>query len=262
MGAGLGAPPAADPPLKRLLPLQVPPDQRDPGLPQLPPLFGEARLRLTARGARPAPPGLLGPWGPPRLPGPFRLRLAAPGGRGAGAGGGGVLGLPSAWPAGLGPAPLPPPSRLCTGTDCNKRYGCRRARLPAPRLPSPPGPGRGRQRSVPPPPGSAPAPHQDGGRAITQQIWPVARDLRGGSPLAAAAGRFGRSVGPLSGRRGRRGRGRGGATRKERGRGAPEPPVPPPPALLPGRGAGNLPPGSRRAVRSLAGWVKDGVGVG
>lgn len=46
--AALGAPQAAGPPpATHLLPLQVPPDQRDPGLPQLPPLVGEARLRLT-----------------------------------------------------------------------------------------------------------------------------------------------------------------------------------------------------------------------
>lgn len=87
-----------------LLPFQVPPDQRDPRLPQLPPLVGEARLRLTALGARPGTAGA--------APGPPR---AVPGG--------GVPGLPCAGPArARSPAPLPSPSRLCTGTGCNKGF--------------------------------------------------------------------------------------------------------------------------------------------
>ncbi|XP_075008423.1 43 kDa receptor-associated protein of the synapse isoform X1 [Calonectris borealis] len=105
---------------------KVPPDQRDPGLPQLPPLVGEARLRLTARGARPGPPGLLGPRGP----GLLGLCLAAAAALGWAAGASSVSPAPGR--LGLGPAALPPPSLLCTGIDGNKRYRCESARLPPP----------------------------------------------------------------------------------------------------------------------------------
>lgn len=87
-------PPWEPPEPTALLPLQVPPDQRDPRLPQLPPPLGEARLRLSARG--------LGRHGRGRS----QLPRAVPGG--------GVPGLPA--------RPRSLPSLPCTGTDCNKAF--------------------------------------------------------------------------------------------------------------------------------------------
>lgn len=81
-GAALGA---QSPPTTNLLPLQVPSDQRDPGLPQLPPLVGEARLRLTLpRGSARAS----GTAAAPLCSGPFGLRRPHLSGRGARVGGG------------------------------------------------------------------------------------------------------------------------------------------------------------------------------
>ncbi|XP_050831295.1 26S proteasome regulatory subunit 6A isoform X2 [Serinus canaria] len=116
--------PAPGTTLLPLLPLEVPPDQRDPRLPQLPPLVGEARLRLSARG-----PGR-GRTEP--LPGPLRLCLA--------------------WASSASPArgrltarPHPLPPRCCVrALAVIKAFSGRPPRLP-------PAPGSGhRPRPAPP----------------------------------------------------------------------------------------------------------------
>ncbi|KAM6204784.1 43 kDa receptor-associated protein of the synapse isoform 2-T2 [Sarcoramphus papa] len=86
---------------------KVPPDQRDPGLPQLPPLVGEARLRLTRPWGSACAAGTAGAAGPPAAPGPLQAVPGDPGGRGAGVGRRGRPRSPLRM-AGSGPAPLAP----------------------------------------------------------------------------------------------------------------------------------------------------------
>ncbi|XP_052551930.1 26S proteasome regulatory subunit 6A isoform X1 [Tympanuchus pallidicinctus] len=167
--------PAAGAALLPLLPLKVPANQRDAGLPQLPPAVGETRIRVIAD-------------------------AAGHGNRGASCWGrrGGSSGRPRCHRIG---APLF--AHCCTRADRNKR--CRRHQ-PVCRVRAG-GRGEGEWRS------RWHRPHQDGGGGITQQIWQEhvtgaaaavfptadsAREVpRSGAPRAGVAAGTGWGASPL-----------------------------------------------------------------
>ncbi|XP_015485845.1 26S proteasome regulatory subunit 6A-B [Parus major] len=117
--------PAPGTTLLPLLPLEVPPDQRDPRLPQLPPLVGEARLRLSAAGSA----------------GDSRSRSRAP----RAVPGGASSASPARGRLGLAARPRSPPPRCCVRALTVIKRFCGRP----PRLPPAPGSER-RPRPAPP----------------------------------------------------------------------------------------------------------------